>query len=106
MTNLYFIETDNYELLNMKVSDILKQKNITSDNLIVYDMEEINVANAIMDLDTYNLFGDVKVVLCKNSIFLTAAKSEINHDISLLERYLSNPITEAICYKQFTYICY
>ena len=91
MSSLYLIETDNFELLNMKVGDILKKNKLTLDNLITYDMEEVNIADAIIDLDTYSLFNTTKVVLCKNSTFLTALKGDIDHDIELLEKYLNNP---------------
>lgn len=91
MNNLYFIETDSYEVLEMKVKDILKENNLTIDNLITYDMEEVNVSDAIVDLDTYSLFNETKVVLCKNSTFLSSNKSEIEHNIELLEKYLHNP---------------
>ena len=91
MSNLYLIETDKYELLDIKVNEILKENDLTRDNLITYDMEEVNVSDAIIDLDTYSLFNERKVVLCKNSIFLSTGKSEINHNIELLEKYLNNP---------------
>ena len=91
MNNLYFIETDNSDILELKVKDILKNNNLSLDNLITYDMEEINIDEAIMDLDTYSLFNERKVVLCKNAIFLSSQKSEIEHHIELLEKYLNNP---------------
>lgn len=91
MNNLYFVETDNYELLTMKVNDILKENHLSNSNLITYDMETVNIKEAIMDLDTYNLFEGIKVVLCKNSTFLTTSKGEVEHDISSLEKYLNNP---------------
>ena len=40
MNNLYFIETEYNEILNNKVDNILKENNVSKDNLIVYDMEE------------------------------------------------------------------
>ena len=91
MNNLYFIETEIKELLDIKVDEILKENNLTRDNLITYDMEEVNIADAIIDLDTYSLFNERKVVLCKNAIFLSSSKTEINHNIELLEKYLNNP---------------
>lgn len=91
MNNLYFIETDKHELLDIKVNEILKENNLTRDNLIIYDMEEVNISDAIIDLDTYSLFNERKVVLCKNAIFLSSGKTEINHNIELLEKYLNNP---------------
>ncbi len=91
MNNLYFIETDNNDILDIKVNEILKENKMDSSNLITYDMEEVNVSDAIIDLDTYSLFNERKIVLCKNSIFLSTTKSEIDHNIELLEKYLNNP---------------
>ena len=91
MNNLYYIETDNYQILDIKVREILKESNLTTENLITYDMEECNISDAIVDLDTYSLFNEKKIVLCKNCIFLETGKSEIEHNVSLLEKYLNNP---------------
>lgn len=91
MNNLYFIETDNIDILNIKVNEILKKNNLDSSNLVIYDMDEANISDAIVDLDTYSLFNEQKIVLCKNATFLTTSKSEIDHNITLLEKYLNNP---------------
>ena len=50
MNNLYFIETDNYEILEIKLDEILKENKLSIDNLITYDMEETNISDAIIDL--------------------------------------------------------
>ena len=91
MNNLYYIETDIHELLEKKVNDILKKNGLSLDNLITYDMEDANISDAIIDLDTYSLFNERKVILCKNANFLSSSKCEINHDILALEKYLNNP---------------
>ncbi len=91
MNNLYFIETESNDILNIKVGEILKKNNLDINNLITYDMEEVNVADAIVDLDTYSLFNETKIVLCKNSSFLGTNKTEIDHNITILEKYLNNP---------------
>ena len=91
MNNLYFIETDNQEILEIKINEILKDNKLSHDNLISYDMEEINISDAIIDLDTYSLFNEQKIVLCKNCVFLSSNKSEVDHDIAILEKYLNNP---------------
>lgn len=91
MSNLYLIETEYLEIINNKVDAILKDNNLSRDNLITYDMENTNITDALIDLNTYSLFGDKKVVLCKNSFFLTAIKGEIEHNIEYLEKYLNNP---------------
>ena len=96
MNNLYFIESNNYDLIRIKINEILTKHNLSQDNLIIYDMEETNISEAIINLDTCNLFDDVKAVLCNNSTFLTSNKCEINHNINLLEKYLNNPHNENI----------
>ncbi len=91
MNNLYFIETDNLDILFLKVNEIIKNNQLNIDNLITYDMEEVNILDAIQDLDTYSLFNEQKIVLCKNCSFLSSIKSEIEHNIESLEKYLNNP---------------
>jgi len=91
MNNLYFIETDSYEILEMKVNDIIKENKLSANSLITYDMDETNISDAIIDLDTYSLFNETKIVLCKNCVFLSSSKGEIEHDIEVLEKYLNNP---------------
>ena len=90
MNNLYFIESDNNALISLKINEILKKSNKTFD-IINYDMEEVNVSDAIIDLDTYSLWQEKKIVHVKNANFLGTVKSEINHDIELLTKYLNNP---------------
>ena len=91
MNNLYFIESDNFDLVIIKVKEILAKRKLDFNNLIIYDMEEANISDAISDLDTYSLFNETKIILCKNSVFLTSCKTEINHNINYLEKYLNNP---------------
>lgn len=96
MNNLYFLESDNKELLDLKISEILKENNLNYDNLIVYDMNDSNISKAILDLDTYSMFNERKVVFCKDATFLSSEKSEIDHDTKLFEKYLNNPNPENI----------
>lgn len=91
MNNLYFIETEYLEILNNCVDNILKENNLIKEDLITYDMEEANIVDAIIDINTYNLFGNKKIILCKNCTFLTTNKGEIEHNIDYLEKYLNNP---------------
>ena len=91
MNNLYLIESDNYDTISLKVRDILKDNNLSTDNLITYDLEEVNVSEAIIDLDTYSLFNEKKVVFGKNATFLSTGKTEIEHDIELFEKFINNP---------------
>lgn len=91
MNNIYLLESDNYLLLDIKIDEILKQNHFKKEDLITYDLEEVNVSNAILDLDTYSLFNERKAVYCKSATFLTSLKSEINHDINGFIKYIQNP---------------
>jgi DNA polymerase-3 subunit delta len=91
MNNIYLIENDSPSLLEMKIEEILNENNLSRESLVTYDMDEVDVSHAILDLDTYSFFNEKKVVWCKSATFLTASKSEINHDIAMLTKYLNNP---------------
>ena len=91
MNNLYLIESDNHLLLDLQVDSILKEINLDKSKLITYDLEEVNISTVIMDLDTYSLFNENKVIYAKNANFLTANKSIIEHDIEMFTKYLENP---------------
>lgn len=91
MHNIYFLESDNHILLDMKIDEILKENKIEKDKLIVYDMETVNVLDAINDLDTYSFFNETKVIYCKNAQFLTSSKSEIEHNLDAFSKYINNP---------------
>ena len=91
MNNLYFIESDNHDLIKKKIEEIVLNNKLSLSNLITYDMEEVNILDAIMDLDTYGFFNDTKVVHCKNANFLGSGKSEIEHNIDALTKYINNP---------------
>ena len=91
MNNIYFLESDIFDLLEIKLNELLEKLGLSRDNLIIYDMEETNISKAIMDLDTYSLFNEKKVVYCQDCVFLTSNKSEIEHDIDIFTKYLNNP---------------
>ena len=93
MHNLYIIECESNEIIEEKLKELLKED---FNNLIVYDMEEVNISKVIEELDTYSLWNEKKIVYAKNSIFLTSSKSEIDHDIDSLSKYLNNPNTSNI----------
>lgn len=88
MHSLYLIIGENDALINAKIKELLKEN---YSNLITYDMEMTNISNAIRDLDTYGFFNEKKYVYAKNAKFLSSEKTEINHDIDLLKKYLENP---------------
>jgi len=91
MNNLYFIESDNHIILDKYVKEILKDNKIIEEELIRYDLEEVNISDVIMELNTYGLFTSRKIVFANNATFLTTDKSDINHDVDEFIKYVNNP---------------
>jgi len=91
MNNLYFIENDNHLILDKYVKEILKENNFSEDELIKYDLSVSNIYDVIVELNTYSLFGNRKIVYANDATFLTADKCEINHDIDEFIKYINNP---------------
>ena len=91
MNNLYFIESDNHIILDKYVREILNDNKIDEEELLRYDLDEVNISNVIMELNTYGLFTNKKIVFASNATFLTTDKSEINHDVDEFIKYINNP---------------
>ncbi|MFD2213890.1 DNA polymerase III subunit delta [Metabacillus endolithicus] len=62
-------------------------------NLSVYDMEETPVETAIEDAETLPFMGEKRVVIIKNSVFLTSEKKKekLEHRVEKLEQYINSP---------------
>ncbi|MDF2607120.1 MAG: putative polymerase delta subunit [Bacillales bacterium] len=60
-------------------------------NLITYDMQETSIEVAIEDAETMPFFGDYKVIILRNSKFLTGEKHKIEQNLDLLISYIENP---------------
>ncbi|WP_025728003.1 DNA polymerase III subunit delta [Atopobacter phocae] len=67
-------------------------------NIMVYDLEQNTIQQAIQEAETLPFFGDRKVVIAKNAYFLTGQKSKLKleHQTDALIKYLSHPAIETI----------
>jgi DNA polymerase-3 subunit delta len=63
------------------------------DDLTVYDLEETPVQEVIRDAETFPFFGDNKLIIAMNPVFLKAKPDSLDfeHDLAVLEAYLDNP---------------
>ena len=91
MNNLYLIESTGHKAINLEIDKILKKHDFSRDNLITYDLDETNISDVINDLDTYGFFCEKKIIYASNATFLTTNKSEIEHNVDSLTRYINNP---------------
>lgn len=94
MDSIYLISSPDDYIINDKLNKILKKED--KSEIIYYDLEEVSIDKVIEELDTYNFFNNRKVVVCKNSYFLSSEKnkSNVEHNVELLEKYINNPNTD------------
>ena len=83
--NNYLIVYDDIYLLNSKIDEITSKdfKNITKS---IYDLDEQDLDDALLDLDTYSFLADKKIVIIKNIENLNDDKKTTH-----LINYLNSP---------------
>ena len=83
--NNYLIVYDDIYLLNSKIDEITSKdfKNITKS---IYDLDEQDLDDALLDLDTYSFLSDKKIVIIKNIENLNDDKKTTH-----LINYLNSP---------------
>ncbi len=86
MKNNYLLVYDNYYLFQEKLKDIISNTKFENASITNYDLEEENLYNALLDLDTYSFLTEQKVIIIKNINLL-----EDNQDTKHLLKYLDNP---------------
>ena len=69
-------------IINDEIKKIIKENHISSDSISQYDLEESSISLAIEDLNTYNLFEGIKLVIVNNI-------NKIDNEEILL-KYLNN----------------
>lgn len=90
---LYLIKSNDTVYIEESLKEIVKKEKHSIDELIKYDMDLVNVAKAIEDLDTYNFLEEKKVVLIYNPPFMASRqkKDGLAHDEETFIKYIENP---------------
>ena len=86
MKNNYLLVYDNYYLFQEKLKDIISSTKFENASITNYDLEEEDLYNALLDLDTYSFLTEQKVIIIKNINLLVD-----NQDTKHLLKYLDNP---------------
>lgn len=88
--NNFIIVTNDKITLDEKVLELNKNND---SEVVFYDLLETNISRLIEDLNTINFLANKKIIIGTNAFFLSSdkVKSDIDHDLDLLERYLANP---------------
>ena len=89
--NIYLFIGEEYYLIRSRINKIIKDSNAGEYNATKYDLEEVNVSEAIQDAQTLPFMSDSKVVVIKNPIFLTSQKGDVSQNVNSFIKYLLNP---------------
>lgn len=91
LEELYLFTGTEQVIKKNKIDHILEQIDEEETDIIKYDLELTPIQDVITDCITIPFLKKNKVIICKNPIFLTNAKTNIKHDTKLLIKYLKNP---------------
>lgn len=97
MNNNYLIYGEDLFLIKENIKKIINTSKINEDSIIKYNMEENTIETLVEELNMYDMFGNKKIVMSDNSIFLSSeVKKDNNYNADLLLEYLKNPNPESI----------
>lgn len=85
--NYLIYGNDNY-LINYNIKKILKTKKDEEITKTVYDMNEVTIEEVLDDINTFDLFNNLKIVICENATFLSSEAKKDNQNADLLVEYL------------------
>lgn len=86
MNNVYLIYGNNYSLIKREI-DKIKDKAI---DIVKYDLSNTKVDELLDDASCISIFGDKKVLIGENALFLTSENTSIEHNLTYLEKYLKD----------------
>lgn len=94
--NVYLFIGDEPLLITSKIERIIKNSRADEFNIVKYDGDETSISAIIQDALTPPFMANVKVIVIKNPIFLTNEKSQINHEVKDLIKYLEKPMDTTV----------
>jgi DNA polymerase III subunit delta len=86
-----------HETIQLFITNVLSEEE-KDFNFSTYDLEETPVEAAIEDAETFPFMGERRLIVLQNPVFLTSEKTKekVEHNITKLEEYLSNPAPYSI----------
>ena len=85
----YLIESSDFLSFQNEKDKIIKEKGFTDSLISIYDLEEVEISNALEDLDTYGFLSSKKVIILLNIENLKY--DDYKKDIDHLIKYIENP---------------
>ena len=90
--NTYLIYGNDYGLIKREID---KLTNEVSD-VVKYDLSTDKIDELLDDASCMSLFGDKKVLVGENALFLTTTTTNVNHNLDYLTNYLNDDNHENI----------
>ena len=87
--NNYLLETSDFTALKTEIDKIIKKEKFNDALTSTYDAKELQLENALEDLDTYGFLSDKKVIIINNIDGINQEDEEKN--LKHLYKYLENP---------------
>lgn len=80
MNNNYLLEGQDSFALELKIQQLISQQHFENASVSTYDLEEVPLALALEDLDTYGLFSEQKVIIIQNIEELNLEQNQRDFD--------------------------
>ena len=87
--NNYLIESSDFLSFQTEKDKLIREKDFSSAEISIYDLEEVEIQNALEDLDTYGFLSSKKVIILLNIENLKY--DDYKKDIDHLIKYIENP---------------
>lgn len=88
MNNVYLVYGNEEYFIDEYIKKLLEK--YSDYEFVEYDMLETNISDVIESANMESLFCNNKIILCKNSYFLTSKKCDIDHKIEELITYINH----------------
>ena len=92
MNNFYLIYGTDYSLIKREIDKITSG----TEDVSSYDLSESSIDELLDDACLISMFGDKKVLIGENALFLTGVKTSVEHNIDYLTKYINDDNNENI----------
>lgn len=90
--NTYLIYGNDYGLIKREIDKLTNE----ASDVVKYDLSTDKIDELLDDASCMSLFGDKKVLVGENALFLTTTTTNVNHNLDYLTNYLNDDNHENI----------
>ncbi len=98
MPNNYLLEEIDATILTNQINNIINNKHFQDATISTYDLEEVNIDDALEDLDTYGFLSSKKVIIIKN-VFSNYDNKKFEKLVKYIDNSLADNLLFLVCKK-------